>query len=118
MAEPVVPVVRRADYTISLEQDHETFVHVTIWRWSAQVARALRTDWDALFALHGGPIFATTERPHGGSFAKWRKFVVLMGFTFYATASVDGVRHSVYRRAQETDACSQRADNSRSISGR
>ena len=49
-------------------------------------------------ALHGGPIFATSHEPHGSDYAKWRKFVIHFGFRFFATASVDGVRHSVYVR--------------------
>jgi hypothetical protein len=86
------------DYTIRLEAAHgPTFGHVTVHRWSPDVARALRRDIDAVCALHEGPIYATqTDAPHGDDHDKWRKFVTLMGFTFHTT--VRGTGHSVYVR--------------------
>jgi hypothetical protein len=54
---------------------------------------------DAVMALHGGPIFATSHEPHNDDYDKWRKFVLLYGFRFFATVTTgDGVRHSVYMR--------------------
>ena len=95
-----VPVVRRSDYTISLEMDGgATFVHSEVQRWSVAVARAWRRDMDAVLELHGGPIYAMTRAPHGGDWNKWRKFVALVGFRFHAAVTVaDGTRHSIYVR--------------------
>jgi hypothetical protein len=93
MAEPVfVPWAERADYTITLEYiEGATFVHATVRRWSARVARQFRADSDELIALHGGPIYATpTETPHGGDLGKWRKFVCLMGMGFHTTVPGNG----------------------------
>jgi hypothetical protein len=74
-------------------------VHCTVIRWTPTVARALGADMDTLMSLHGGPILATSHEPHGGDYDKWRKFVLLYGFKFFATATTeDGVRHSVYMR--------------------
>jgi hypothetical protein len=75
------------DYSIRLEAMHgPTFGHVTVHRWSPDVARAMRRDIDAICALHDGPIYVTqTEHPHGDDHAKWRKFVTLMGFRFHTT---------------------------------
>ncbi|HEY2416557.1 MAG TPA: hypothetical protein VGH84_01465 [Steroidobacteraceae bacterium] len=67
-------------------------------RWNAAVARSLGADMDAVMALHGGPVFATSHEPHGNDYDKWRKFVLRYGFRFFATASIESVRHSVYVR--------------------
>lgn len=56
-----VPVVRRAMYTLYLEQatPAHTFIHCDIHtRWSAAVKRDLTADWLALKGLHGGPFYA------------------------------------------------------------
>jgi hypothetical protein len=94
-----VPVVRRPDYTISLEQDSgRTFLHCEVRRWTAPVARAFRADVDAVMGLHGGPIYAASLNPHGGDHAKWRRFVTRHGFRFHASVTFGAVRHSIYVR--------------------
>ena len=84
----IVPVVRRADYTIRLELiDDAMFGHLDVRRWSLRVLRELRRDVDTLLDLHGGPIFATADRPHGGDFAKLAKLERAMGFEFLTATS-------------------------------
>jgi hypothetical protein len=89
-----------ADYTLTLER-HEgnLWGHAAVHRWTPQVARAIRRDVDALIADHG-PILATPtpDCAEGAAFAKWRKFMALIGFGFYRTKTVDGVRRSIYAR--------------------
>jgi hypothetical protein len=99
MSERVVPVCNRPDYRIGLEQDSGcTFVHATVHRWTASVARALRRDADTIMALHGGPIYATTHEPHGGDYAKHAKFVRHFGFEYLTTVDAGGSAHRVFVR--------------------
>src|SRR3546814_9314640 len=54
-----VPVIRRSEYTVYLEQAtrHHTFIHCVIHvRWTPKVFRALTADFAVLRGLHGGPI--------------------------------------------------------------
>src|SRR3546814_14187477 len=56
-----VPVIRRSEYTVYLEQAtrHHTFIHCVIHvRWTPKVFRALTADFAVLRGLHGGPIYA------------------------------------------------------------
>lgn len=74
----IVPVVRRADYVLSLEQvnkDH-TFIHCDVLRWSPVVKRQLLADWQVLKDLVGAPIFAL----HVVGDSKHHKFLRLFGF--------------------------------------
>jgi hypothetical protein len=101
VSDAVVHVVRRPDYWIGLEQHTgHAYVHSTVHRWTHAVARRFRADLDALLALHGGPLLATTHLPHAGDFDKFRKFVTSMGFSFSVTVPVAGAWHSVYIRKQ------------------
>jgi hypothetical protein len=101
MSEPVVPVVRRPDYTIGLEQNSgNTWVHARIHRWSTRIARAYRRDADALFELHGGPVFATTHDPHGGDQRKFEKFCRMFGFVHWGTVEFEGVDRDIYVRTE------------------
>jgi hypothetical protein len=89
-----------ADYTIRLER-HEgnLWGHLTVHRWSHRVARTVRRDVDAIVAERGPILAAPTEDcASGAAFAKWRKFMALIGFGFYRTITTDGVRRSVYAR--------------------
>lgn len=73
-----VPVVRRPEYTLYLEQAtrDETFIHCDVYTWSPTVRRKLTDDWQALKALHGGPIRAL----HTPGDRKHLKFITLFGF--------------------------------------
>lgn len=75
-----VPVIRKRDYTVFIEQLDVTFIHCDVKRWSPSVCKALRKDSNALFELHGGPWFALNE-PLGCK--KHARFMELMGFEFY-----------------------------------
>ena len=73
-----VPVVRRKDYVISLEEHIEqgTFIHCDVQSWSKAVFIALQTDFARLCRLHGGPIHAL----HDSTDRKHEKFLKLYGF--------------------------------------
>lgn len=74
-----VPVVRRPEYTLYLEQatPHCTFIHCDIHaRWSSRIKRRLTADWAALHGLHGGPFYAQHD-PHDRLHLK---FLTLFGF--------------------------------------
>ena len=79
-----VPVVRRPEFTIYLEQatrDH-TFIHCTVRRpWTRDVKARLAADFAALVSLHGGPIHAL----HDPQDAKHAKFLAMFGFVKAAT---------------------------------
>lgn len=58
----IVPVVRRPEYSIGLEQPNPetTFAHCSIHvPWTGRVRRMLTQDWQELLFLHGGPIYAS-----------------------------------------------------------
>ena len=76
--QPKVPVVRRPEYTLYLEQAtlDETFIHCDVYTWTPRVVRQLKADWSALLALHGGPIRAL----HTPGDRKHLKFITLFGF--------------------------------------
>lgn len=88
-----VPVVRRPEFTLWLEQatPRHTFIHCTIHvRWSPTVKRELGEAFADLLGLHGGPFFAVHD-PHD---TKHEKFLKMYGFAFVSTfASSDGERH-------------------------
>lgn len=75
----IVPVVRRPEYTIGLEQPnpHRTFAHCTIHvPWTGRVRRQITDDWTELVRLHGGPFYALIP-PHDTKLQKWAE---LFGF--------------------------------------
>lgn len=90
------------DYTIRLEpHEGNLWGHITVHRWSHQVARAVRRDVDAIVAERGLILATPTEDcARGAAFAKWRKFLALIGFSFYRTINRNGVRCSVYARSR------------------
>lgn len=55
---PVTDIIVRPDYRVAYEQwDDVTFVHVTVHRWSAGIARQFRADIDAAHRLLGRPVY-------------------------------------------------------------
>ena len=81
----------RRPYVIRLEDiEGTTFAHTDVERWSVRIARQFRADFDAIVRLHGGPIYATTDRPHGGDWDKFTKFLLLMGLQFHTTVPGSG----------------------------
>lgn len=74
-----VPVVRRPEYTIGLEQPNPetTFAHCSIHvPWTGRVRRQITNDWERLKQLHGGPFYALIP-PHD---TKLQRFARLFGF--------------------------------------
>jgi hypothetical protein len=77
--ELIVPVVRRPEYTISLEQPNPetTFAHCSIHvPWTGRVRRQITEDWEAVKRLHGGPFYALIP-PRD---TKLQRFARLFGF--------------------------------------
>jgi hypothetical protein len=72
-----VPVVRRKDYEILLEEHLEgTFIHCDVRNWTLSSAKAMGTDFELLCELHGGPIHAL----HDSRDRKHEKFLKFYGF--------------------------------------
>lgn len=92
-----VPVCQRPEYTIFLQDiDGTTWAHCDVRRWSPSVAKRLVLDGDAVFWLHGGPLFAVNE-PHGD--AKHQRFLRLMGFGFFKELpALDGGTRLIFIR--------------------
>lgn len=79
-----VPVVRRSEYTLFLEQAtaRHPFIHCDIHsRWSPAVKAQLARDFATLKALHGGPFYAL----HDPSDLKHHKFLRMFGFKWAAS---------------------------------
>jgi hypothetical protein len=98
-----VPIIRRPEYTAHLEQvDDLTFGHIEVHaRPTRAVIRAIRADIASILDMHGGPLFAMTDQPHGGDYEKWRRFVTLIGFSSHdsphflcSTSCADSCRFS------------------------
>lgn len=83
-----VPVVRRHEYIIYLEQANPslTFVHCRVKRWTKETKARLLADWKTLQELHGGPIYAL----HPPEDEKHRKFLRIVGMR-YVTKYIDRV---------------------------
>lgn len=104
--EEVSPLIELAvltpDYCIGLERYDAaiTFVHCSVFaHWGPRLARDIRAATDRLSASHEGPLFAASDRPHGGDHAKFGKFVRLMGFEYFRTVrGTDGNDHAVFVR--------------------
>lgn len=90
-----VPVIRRPEYTLSLEQANrrDCFIHCDIHvRWTPKVKEALGRDFAILKDLHGGPFLAL----HEPGDAKHLKFLRLYGFRRLFTRLVDGRLHEIH----------------------
>lgn len=94
---PKVPVVRRPDYELCLEQFGEnTFIHSRVFdKWTPEVKQRYSADLDALFALHGGPIFVLVPLVN----QKLRKFAAQFGFEHAMSITTkDGVESEILVR--------------------
>jgi hypothetical protein len=79
-----VPVVRRFEYVIFLEQANPstTFIHCNVYvKWTRHVKERLKADFDKLTALHGGPFYAL----HTPGDTKHEKFLKMFGFEWKAS---------------------------------
>lgn len=91
-----VPVVQRTDYTIYLQElEGATWAHCDVQQWSASVRRSLVSDANALYAMHGGPMYAMNE-PAGCE--KHRKFLRLMGFELFREVPTPNGMQYVFKR--------------------
>jgi hypothetical protein len=74
-----VPVVRRPEYLIELEQPNPdtTFAHCSILvPWTGRVRRWLAEDFELLLRLHGGPLHCLVKPDD----TKLQRFLRLFGF--------------------------------------
>jgi len=91
-----VPVIRRSDYTLSLDQANrqDCFIHCDVHaRWSPRIQRELRADFETLKGLHGGPFHAL----HDPEDLKHLKFLRMFGFGFHSRRLVDGRLMEIHR---------------------
>ena len=91
----VVPVVRKPDYQIGFEQfDDLTLVHVTFSRWNREVYRNVSEDFNQLYELHGGPLFAISiDDP------RQPKFLKMFGFRPVDDCrELDGTPRTLYQK--------------------
>lgn len=96
--EALVPVVKRPEYTLSLEQINPdtTFVHCSIQvPWTGRVRKQLAADVKALMDLHGGPLHARIAPED----MKLQRFARLMGaeHVAYLTDLTTGQTNMIYR---------------------
>jgi hypothetical protein len=95
----VVPVVRRPEYTLSLEQANvdTTFLHCTIHvPWTGRVRKQFSADFKALMDLHGGPLHAIVDPEN----EKLMRFIRLFGgehVAYFTDLSTDGRTKLIYR---------------------
>lgn len=95
----VVPVVRRPEYIIGLEQANKdtTFVHCTIHvPWTGRVRKQLTADVKTLMDLHGGPLHAVIAPED----EKLQRFARLMGaeHVAYHTDLTTGRMNLIFKR--------------------
>ena len=91
-----VPVVKRADYTIYLQElDGMVWAHCDVFRWTSSVSRALRMDADALYRMQGGPWFALHDPPGD---KKHEHFLKHVGFKLLGSVESGGVKRQIFKR--------------------
>ena len=91
-----VPVVRRPEYTIYLENFlGATFAHCDVKTWTPAIAKRLKADGDAVYGLHGGPLFALNE-PAGDE--KHAHFLRMLGFVKFEEVPTEAGIQYVYKR--------------------
>jgi hypothetical protein len=98
--EAKVPVVKRPEYTVSLEQiNPETaFLHCTILvPWTGRVRRKFTDDLDQLYALHGGPFYAFAS-PDDIKLHRFLKQVCGAEFVAYFTDLSEGRTKLIFKR--------------------
>lgn len=73
-------VCERDDYAISLEDaGGQTFGHMKVMRWGADVLRRIRADVDSIMRERRAPVYTRLEMPD----AKWCKFMRAIGFKHF-----------------------------------
>jgi hypothetical protein len=80
----LVPVIRRPEYTVSLEQisPDTPIVHCVVnVPWTGSVCKKLRSDVDTFMSLHGGPLHTGISPSN----TKLQRFARLMGARHTAT---------------------------------
>ena len=94
----VIPVIRKPEYQVSIEQWADwSFLHCDIRKWNHTVAKRLRKDFESFCALHGGPFRALDNgSPTQSKFLKHFGFR-LIDFAFNA----EGVRMPLYERPSD-----------------
>jgi hypothetical protein len=100
----LVPVIRRSEYTLSLEQANAdtTFVHCTTHvPWTGRVRKQLTGDVTTLLTLHGGPLHAII-RPDD---LKLQRFARIMNAEHVATLTdlTTGQTDLIYRSRDTHD---------------
>jgi len=90
------PVIYNTYYTVYFENYMgATFVHCDCARWTKEIKKQLKLDFDALALIHRNDIYAL----HEVGDAKHQKFLRLFNFIFLSEfISVDGIARHIYVR--------------------
>jgi hypothetical protein len=71
------PVITSKDYIVYIEPYQGlSIIHCDCFRWSKEVKKSLKTDWDLFFSIHRNNIYAI----HDIEDNKHLKFISMMGF--------------------------------------
>lgn len=89
-------VIEKPEYTVYFERfEGRVWMHCDIRKWSHHIKKRLRQDWDYVFRLYGGPMYAINQ-PHGCK--KHQKFMISMGFEFLEEIDTKaGIRYVFWR---------------------
>ena len=96
---PIVPVIRRPEYSVGFEVFDGLTVGHMIWHQPATRAsiKQSRADLDLLTDLQGGPLYSIMLTPHDDNPAKYHKFTRLMGAKFsFNVRCIDGIDRPVF----------------------
>lgn len=91
-----VPVVRRNEYTIWLEnyKNVANFIHADVYTYNKTVKREFGEDLDRLMDLHQHPLYVLVEKQN----YKLKKFMSFYGLTLdHNPLCDDGIQREVYR---------------------
>ena len=91
-----VPIVKRKDYTIWLEnyKNIANFFHAEVYKYNKTTRENFGKDLDKLMDLHQDPLYVLTESYD----KKLKKFMNIYGLTLdHKPLSDDGIEREVYR---------------------
>jgi len=89
-------VIDKPEYTVYVERyQGRVWMHCDIKKWSHNIKKRLKQDWDYVFRLYKTPVYALNE-PHGDT--KHHKFMVSMGFSLFGPIETrEGMRYVYWR---------------------
>jgi hypothetical protein len=90
------PVIYNTYYTVYFENYRgATFVHCDCAKWTKEIKKQLRQDFNKLLSIHRNDVYALHELND----AKHEKFLKVFGFSFLSEfIGVDGLARHIYVR--------------------